>query len=194
MIDISLLRNKSVLICGNGPSLDKDFENLNIGDYEYVLRMNNWEPNHIVGARCDIWGTTFWYDITKENILRYRDKIVFDCMWFGGCFQYEQKHWNEISYLMSRKPDFYLKKSDFNFFREKVIKIPSPSTGMYMIYMCLKLKMNITVAGFDCFVGHKHHYFSNESLKLTRDITPHRGKIEKEWLRKMEHEGNLKII
>ena len=189
-------QGKWVLICGNGPSLDMHFEKhgLNYGDYDYILRMNNWKPSPKTGDKCDIWHTTFWYDIEQEQIKAMRDKLVWDCFMTGVCYEFDPNYRRSIQNLMGRDPDYSLTQHDFDHFRKEVIKTQSPSAGMYAIYMALQKEMFITLAGFDFFQGEKHHYYEDKKLDLSRMTTPHQRDVEREWCLKLEADRKIRIL
>lgn len=184
-----MYEGKSILICGNGPSLPSSVSRVRFADFDYIARINNWVPSEDVGDRVDIWITTFWMDITIQNILKHRDKMVWDCFLTGFCFDYESEYRLDTLKRLGKHPDFFLQKQQFDYFREKLIKIPSPSCGMYAIYMALLKKMKITIAGFDFFKKEKHHYFDEQ-----RPERVHRGKNEEFWVNNLVYTGQIKKV
>jgi hypothetical protein len=180
-----------ILICGNGPSLKKTLENLNLDNYDYVLRMNNWQPIPDQNNRCDIWCTTFWYDIPDNQILINKDKIIWDVFLYGGCYRFKKSRIEKVKQILKKTPEYFLKRLEFNNFRRNVIKIASPSCGMYAIYIALKQKMKVHIAGFDFFESENMHYF--EDKKKVRKI-PHKSNVEKKFIQKLHFDKKIKIL
>lgn len=153
--------------------------------------MNNWKPIEGFDNRCDIWCTTFWPDITQQQIIDNRDKIIWDVFLHGGCYPYESKRIDEVKKLLNKKPEVFLDKKEFDYFRNEVIKIPSPSCGMYAIYIAILSKMTISIAGFDHFKSDKIHYFEDEKQV---DCKPHRPNEEMKFVRKLLENKVIKEI
>jgi hypothetical protein len=156
--------------------------------------MNNWKPSPKTGDKCDIWCTTFWYDIEKEQIEKMKDKIIWDCFMSGVCYDFDPAYRRHIQKLLGRDPDCYLTQDEFDDFRKNIIKCQSPSAGMYAIWMAVKKQMIVTLAGFDFFRGEKHHYYEDKPLDLSRMTTPHQRDKERDWCLHLEEKHVIRIL
>jgi hypothetical protein len=147
---------KTILICGNGLSLHKTLKDKNLDSFDYVLRMNNWKSIDNADNRCDIWCTTFWYDISDQTIISNKNKIVWDIFLNGGCFPFTTERINKVKQLLNKYPEFVLLKKELNYFKKNIIQINSPSCGMYAIYAAKLHNFNISICGFDHTVKRPH--------------------------------------
>lgn len=183
-------RNKSILICGNGGSLPKHISQLKLDKFEFICRLNNYRTNLDVGERTDIWSSGFWYDISPKQIIRNRNKIVWDTMMFGKCYAYKPEWRQEVFQTLGRAPDKIMSQNDYNELKIKST-ITSPSTGLRTVHLALGMNMKITLAGFDFFSPDvAHHYFNVVDIKSC----PHKGELEKNYILYLEEQGVLNVI
>lgn len=181
---------KSVLICGNGGSLPKHIESINLDDYDFICRLNNYKASKEVGLRTDIWATSFWYDITPAQILSNKSKIIWDTFMFGKVYNYQAEWRQKVYSLLNRAPDKIMSQNDFNELRY-MSKLTSPSTGISAVHLALLQDMKPTLVGFDFFnPSVQHHYYSGSDTKKC----PHKGDNEKAFIEGLEKEGKINVI
>jgi hypothetical protein len=180
---------KKILICGNGPSLVTDLKNKDLSYFDYILRMNNWQPINGHNNRCDIWCTTFWYDIPDSTILQHRDLLVWDMFLYGKGYNFSEQRQSHCMNLLKKIPEFYLAKKTFDYFRNYIIRIPSPSCGMYAIFSAIIQQMDIFICGFDHFDANNHHYFDSNNFQ-----GPHKGHKEKNFIHILIKENMVNLL
>jgi hypothetical protein len=180
---------KKILICGNGCSLVSDLKNKDLSNFDYVLRMNNWKPIKESNNRCDIWCTTFWYDISDNTIISNRNFLVWDMFLYGQGYNFSKQRKSHVMQLLNKIPEFYLEKKFFDYFRNEIIKIPSPSCGMYAIFSAMIQQMDIFICGFDYFLSTKHHYFDDQKFE-----GPHKGQREKIFINNLIEKSIVSLL
>lgn len=180
---------KKILICGNGCNLISDLKDKDLSNFDYVLRMNNWQPIKDYNNRCDIWCTTFWHNISDHTILFNRDFLVWDMFLYGQGYNFSQHRKEHVLKLLNKLPEFYLDKKIFDYFRNEIIKIPSPSCGMYAIFSAMIQQMDIFICGFDYFSSTQHHYFDNQKFD-----GPHKGQKEKKFINQLITQNMVSLL
>jgi len=191
-------KNKSVLICGNGPSLPRQLATVDLSAFDYVARLNNWQATPEVGDRCDIWVTFADWDIILYP--KYRDNHIWVTRWPSiteyGRLQdsYEVFRLPYLFYSwMNRMPDLVVNQNAHllsypEAYRKKGMLIPS--TGLTAIAMAIDQKMAITIAGFDCFLAEEHHYFEEKQNEI---VDYHSGTFERRVISNWRRAGLLAI-
>lgn len=184
-------KGAAVLLCGNGGSLPEHYQYTGEAKYDFVMRLNNYKITENVGHRCDIWCTSFWPDISDEQIIANRNRIVWDCKMFGKLYPYEPAHKQHVLELLKKIPENVMGTTDFSTLR-MVSGVRSPSTGLTAVQMVVNAGMHPTLIGFDFFNGAKynHHYYDAAHTKQC----PHVGNIEKIYLESLEREGKVSIV
>lgn len=193
------LQGASLLIVGNGPSAAGQALGARIDGFDQVIRINNFVTEGLeaeVGSRTDIWvngaNQGLWKrkDIPK-NILVMIPPVV---------LQHKGSAIHERIHKRLGTDQYYMLPLEIMEHMESTSGISRPTTGFFTIYFFHLLGLDITLHGFDFFVGSKAHYFDGKLKRWLKEkgLIPKAGKHdvsgEKEWVEQRVSEGKIKLL
>lgn len=168
------LKDASILIVGNGPSAGTHNVGSEIDTFDFIVRINNFavgghEEN--VGSRTDIWVNGANQGLSKRS--DFPDKILVMIP------PVVLKHKGDAIHKRIQKR---LGTNDYVLLPESVMSemetscgLDRPTTGFFTIYFFYLLGLNVTLHGFDFFVGSTAHYFDSPVKRWLK---------EKGWIKK----------
>ncbi len=160
------MKNKTILIIGNGPSILKNKLGEEIDKFQTVARINNYKINNyekFVGAKTSIWFNGGNQNLRVPTILP-KKIIVF--VPFEIINNNLEKIKARTSHRIGLNPNEYEltsqeKMKDY----ELISKIKRPTTGLNSILWAIENYDKIIIHGFDFFQKSKEHYYDNYFFK-----------------------------
>lgn len=162
------LSNASILIVGNGPSAAGRELGEQIDSFDSIVRINNYVTDKMessVGSRTDLWVNGANQGLKKRSqlppnilvmippeVLRYKGDAIYDRI---------KKRLRTSDYTMLPLPTMEA--------MEQSCGLTRPTTGFFAIYFFHQLGLDVTIHGFDFFVGSKGHYFDNPLSRWLKD-------------------------
>ncbi|NQV14046.1 glycosyltransferase family 29 protein [bacterium] len=193
------LENESLLIVGNGSSAAQDDLGEDIDNFDRVIRINNYVTQGMeskVGSRTDIWVNGANQGLKKRipipnNILVMIPSLV---LHHKGDAIHDRikKRLGTSTYTML--PLAAMQEM------EQTCGLERPTTGFFSIYFFYLLGLDITLHGFDFFVGSTSHYFDhpfNRWLKdrgIIKKAAKHDVGAEKTFVEDLLNMGKLKRL
>jgi lipopolysaccharide biosynthesis glycosyltransferase len=186
---------KNVLIIGNSPSLlEKEYGKL-IDNYDYVVRLNDYEVKGYesnVGTKTDCWFTGGGHKTSIKN--RKVDNT--DYVICPGVTQYRIA---EKFIIEKVKQNLGIFNTDLKILNKKLVnqmhsiaKLDYASTGlMAIVYFSHILKKNVSIIGFDFFQSYNHHYYDNRKTTIS---SAHKFDQEKAFIDKAIKYGRIKVL
>ncbi len=193
------LVNNSLLIMGNGPSAATYDLGQRIDNFDQVVRINNFVTTGLesrVGSRTDIWVNGANQGLKKrfelpENILvmippvvlEHKDETIMDRI---------QRRLGTDKYFMLPLNMMQNMESECG--------IDRPTTGFFTIYFFYLLGLDVTLHGFDFFVGSTSHYFDSPAMRWLKDkgVIRKAGKHdvsgEKAFIEELIQDGKLQLL
>jgi len=178
---------KKILICGNGPCLGEDLTEVNMHEFDFVLRMNSWQPSEQVGDRCDIWCSSFWKDVREDSF--DNSKIVWGIYWLGATDD-PPRHREHVfcteraKKLLGREPDYIIPRHVYTYICSTLGHYPS--TGASAVAMARAKEMYITLVGFNFFDQSKpFHYYDSKGVHY------HKAGAEKAYVKDLVQKGKI---
>lgn len=181
-----LVKDKQVLLVGNGNSLiEKDNSKL-IDSYEFVIRFNlSINKDHrYIGKKIDGW---FYTMVSEEK-----------CKRFYNSAKIRPKHCirHHSSPLDIGEKNYFI---NTNIYRKKINQLLNieegyhPSSGLCCINYLMEYcdTKSVSIIGFDSF-STKNFYESSHRLSGIK--TRHKPDIEKDYLSKLSNENQIQII
>ena len=193
------LGNASVLIIGNGPSAAQHEIGHKIDDFDKVLRINNFVTQNMenrVGSRTDIWVNGANQGLKKrsdipDSILVMIPPVVLTHKGHAIHPRIEKR-------LGTR--NYTLLSLDIMSEMETSCGLDRPTTGFFAIYFCYLLGLDVTLHGFDFFVGSTAHYFDGpfktwlKEKGLIKKAAKHDVSGEKEFVEALIQQGKIKVL
>jgi Glycosyltransferase family 29 (sialyltransferase) len=182
---IKYCENKSIILIGNGQSINEvDYNNL-INEHDIVIRFNHGAviENKNVGNKTDIWvmamnskssqiGRFKQFKKQPEYILRFNNKLVINVLYKKVSFTENIN--DEIRELLKLDPN------------------KNPSSGISCIHWLVK-NVNykkLTVIGFDGFKSVNFYVTNNKQVGTYF----HDGEKESKYIKNLENNNRLKVI
>lgn len=193
------LQNASVLIVGNGPSAAQHELGHQIDNFDCIVRINNFVTHPLeskVGSRTDIWVNGANQGLKKrtdipEIILVMIPPVVL----------------NHKGDAIHPRVEKRLGTKDYTLLPLKIMSemenscgMERPTTGFFAIYFFYLLGLDLTLHGFDFFVGSTAHYFDTPFKRwlkekgLIKKAAKHAVHQEKEFVEKLIQEGKIKVL
>ncbi|MBC8376732.1 MAG: glycosyltransferase family 29 protein [FCB group bacterium] len=191
--------SKKTIIIGNGPSAAGHALGKEIDDFEQIIRINNYVTHNMethVGSRTDIWvnganqGLKRRSDI-PENILVMIPPVVL-------------KHKGDTIHPRITKrlgtKNYALLPIEIMSEMESSCGLDRPTTGFFAIYFFYLLGLDLTLHGFDFFVGSTAHYFDSPLKRwlkekgLIRKAGKHDVSGEKEFVESLIGQEKIKLL
>ncbi len=198
-VEYQSLINASVLIVGNGPSAAGHELGKKIDNFDQIIRINNYTTYNMesqVGSRTDIW-----VNGANQGLKHRTDKPAKILVMIPPVVL-EHKG-DAIHTRVERRlgtKDYTLLPIEIMSLMESTSGIDRPTTGFFAIYFCYLLGLDITLHGFDFFVGSTAHYFDGKLKRWLKDkgIIRKGGKHdvsgEKEFVESLIHEEKIKLL
>jgi len=193
------LKDSSILIVGNGPSATEHELGQKIDGFDQIIRINNFvtqgmEPR--VGSRTDIWVNGANQGLKKrtdipEKILVMIPPVVLNHKGAAIHLRIEKRLGTQDYTLLSLQMMSEMEKS---------CGLDRPTTGFFTIYFFYLLGLNLTLHGFDFFVGSTAHYFDSPLKRwfkekgLIKKATKHDVNKEKEFVEALIQQGKIKVL
>lgn len=197
--EYQMLDSNRILIIGNGPSATRGNLGSIIDSYDCIVRINNFvtdgmEPQ--VGSRTDIWVNGANQGLIKRANLPDRILVMIPASVL--------EHKGEAIHPRIKKrlgtDKYTLLPLEVVSEMEKTAGIDRPTTGFFAIYYLYLLGLDITLHGFDFFVGSTAHYFDSPFKRwlkekgLIRKAGKHDINREKEFVEKLIRQGQIKVL
>ena len=193
------LKDASILIIGNGPSAAEHELGKEIDNFDQIIRINNYVTHNLethVGSRTDIWinganqGLKRRTDI-PENILVMIPPVVLKRKGDAIHPRIEKR-------LGTNK--YELLPLEIMSEMESSCGLDRPTTGFFAIYFCYLLGLDVTLHGFDFFVGSTAHYFDSPLKRwlkekgIIRKAGKHDVSGEKDFVESLIRQGKIKLL
>ena len=197
--EYQILKDASILIIGNGPSAAKHELGNEIDKFDQIVRINNFVTDHLetrVGSRTDIWVNGANQGLKKrrdlpESILVMIPPVVLEHK--GPAIH------PRIEKRIGTK-DYYLLPLEIMSEMEKGCALDRPTTGFFAIYFFYLLGLDVTLHGFDFFVGSTAHYFDGPLKRwlkekgIIKKAAKHNVSGEKEFVESLLQKGEIKVL
>jgi len=196
---LSSLDSQRLLIIGNGPSASGQDLGEKINQFDRVIRINNFVTSGLesqIGSRTDIWvnGANQGLKRRRELPKNILVMIPSEVLTHKG---------DAIHDRIKRRlgtSDYFMLPLDLMSHMETSANIARPTTGFFSIYFFYLLGLNITLHGFDFFVGSKAHYFDGPLKRWLKEsgiiskAKKHDINEEKWFVEDLIEKGQVKIL
>lgn len=193
------LKDASILIIGNGPSAANHEMGKAIDKFDQIIRINNFVTKHMesqVGSRTDIWVNGANQGLKKrsdipEKILVMIPPVVLNRK--GDAI------YSRVEKRLGTK-NYSLLPLEIMAEMESSCGLDRPTTGFFAIYFFYLLGLDVTLHGFDFFVGSTAHYFDSPLKRwlkekgLIKKAAKHDVSGEKEFVETLIQQGKLKVL
>ncbi len=193
------LKDSSILIVGNGPSAAGHELGQEIDNFDQIVRINNFVTQGMetrVGSRTDIWVNGANQGLKKrtdipEKILVMIPPVVLNHK--GAAIH------PRIEKRLGTK-NYTLLPLQIMSEMEKSCGLDRPTTGFFTIYFFYLLGLDLTLHGFDFFVGSTAHYFDSplkrwlKEKRLITKATKHDVNKEKVFVEALIQQGKIKVL
>ncbi len=193
------LKDASILIIGNGPSAARHEMGQEVDKFDQIIRINNFVTDHMesrVGSRTDIWVNGANQGLKKrmtppEKILVMIPPVVLN--------HKGQAIHGRIQKRLGTK-NYSLLPLEIMSEMETSCGLDRPTTGFFAIYFFYLLGLDVTLHGFDFFVGSTAHYFDSPLKRWLKDkgfikkAAKHDVSGEKEFIEALIHKGQIKVL
>ncbi|NQT62577.1 MAG: glycosyltransferase family 29 protein [Candidatus Marinimicrobia bacterium] len=191
--------SKKTIIIGNGPSAAEHELGKEIDNFDQVIRINNYVTHNMenrVGSRTDIWVNGANQGLKRrtvipENILVMIPPVVL-------------KHKGDAIHPRIAKRlgtnNYALLPLEIMSEMESSCGLDRPTTGFFAIYFFYLLGLDVTLHGFDFFVGSTAHYFDSPLKRwlkekgLIRKAGKHDVSGEKEFVESLIGQEKIKLL
>ena len=194
------MKNNSIIILGNGPSvLNCNFGEL-IDNQPLVARINNYQINGYekkIGTKTDIWfnGANSKLKIPKKIPERIIVLIPSEII--------SRKKNNLNNHVQKRLKRNNLNPTvinlnDINKF-EKIIGSDRLTTGLYSILWAIENYDEVIIHGFDFFQDSKGHYYNSKIIQLINTYIlnkgfKHNNELEQKYVKKLIKNNTVKRL
>lgn len=162
------LKNASLLIIGNGPSAAEHELGDQVDRFDKVIRINNYATKGLesrVGSRTDIWVNGANQGLKKRSLLPRNILVMIPPLVLkhkgADIYKRIQKRLGTSEYTML--PIEIMSEMEASCGLER------PTTGFFTIYFFYLLGLDVTLHGFDFFVGSTSHYFDHPLKRWLKD-------------------------
>lgn len=193
------LKGASLLIIGNGPSAATKKLGSHIDDFDLVVRINNYVTHgmeDMVGSRTDIWVNGANQGLKKRQDLPEKILVMIPPV--------ELKRKGEAIYPRIEQrlgtDNYTMLSLDIMSDMETSCGLDRPTTGFFAIYFFYLLGLDITLHGFDFFVGSTAHYFDGPIRRwlkehgLIKKAAKHNVSGEKNFIETLIQRGQIKTL
>ena len=193
------LTNASLLIIGNGPSAAAHELGQQIDEFDQVIRINNFVTAGMeskVGSHTDIWVNGANQGLKKRSDLPSHILVMIPSVVLlhkgAAIHKRIQSRLGTDEYLML--------PLDIMQNMERECGIERPTTGFFTIYFFYLLGLDITLHGFDFFVGSTSHYFDSPAKRwlknqgIIRKAGKHDVSGEKAFIETLIQAGKIRLL
>lgn len=162
------LKGSSILIIGNGPSAAKHNLGNEIDKFDQVVRINNYITTDLeaqIGTKTDIWANGANQGLKKRKTLAHNILVMIPSVVLDRKGDAIHKR---IQHRLGTN-QYYMLPIDLMRKMESQCEIVRPTTGFFTIYFFYLLGFNVTLHGFDFFVGSTSHYFDSPFKRWLKD-------------------------
>lgn len=193
------LKDASILIVGNGPSAGAHSLGNEIDKFDFIVRINNFavighEDN--VGSRTDIWVNGANQGLNKRSDLPGRILVMIPPVVL-----------NHKGDAIHKRIQKRLGTSEYTLLPESIMAemetscgLDRPTTGFFTIYFFYLLGLDVTLHGFDFFVGSTAHYFDSPIKRWLKEkgwikkAGKHDVSGEKTFIENLIDSGEIKLL
>jgi len=193
------LKSQRLIIIGNGPSASGHPAGALIDGFDRVIRINNFVTKGMedqVGQRTDIWVNGANQGLNKrkdlpQHILVMIPPVVLERK--GDLIH------PRIEKRLGTK-NYFMLPLDIMKSMESTCDIDRPTTGFFTIYFFYLLGCDITLHGFDFFVGSTAHYFDGPIKRylkekgVIRKAAKHDVGQEKQFVEDLIEKGEITLL
>lgn len=193
------LKDQRLIIIGNGPSASGQAVGPQIDAFDRVIRINNYVTRGMethVGERTDIWVNGANQGLHKRKDLPAHILVMVPPV--------ELKRKGDLIQPRIEKrlgtKDYFMLPVDTMATMEITAGIDRPTTGFFTIYFFFLLGCDITLLGFDFFVGSTAHYFDGAVKRflkekgVIRKAAKHDVNQEKQFVEALIKKGEIKLL
>jgi hypothetical protein len=193
------LKDASILIIGNGPSASVDEMGKDIEKFDQIIRINNFVTDKMesrVGSRTDIWVNGANQGLKRRPVIPEKILVMIPTVVLN--------HKGEAIHPRIEKrlgtQNYFLLPLKIMSEMESICGLDRPTTGFFAIYFFYLLGLDVTLHGFDFFVGSTAHYFDGPLMRWLKDrgLIKKAGKHdvsgEKEFVEALIHKGHVKVL
>ena len=194
------MKNNSIIIIGNGPSvLDYNFGKL-IDKHPLVARINNYQIDGYekkIGSKTDVWfnGANSKLKIPnktpEKTVVLIPSEII------------KRKNNNLNRHVQKRLKNNNLNPviislNDISNF-EKNTGLNRLTTGLYSILWAIENYEEVIIHGFDFFQNSKGHYYNSKMIQLINTYIlnkghKHNNELEQKYVKKLIKNDNIKRL
>lgn len=172
LLDETRIGKMKVLICGNGPGVEKTIGQLE--EFDHVVRINQWKKYCDPNARCDAWAFyPFHAKGMQSEKYDVNDYLPVDYIWMA-----HPGFWGECWFLTGKLPYLQVGMSTVKELHKEV-GYEKPTSGIVILKMAIKLGFDTTAVGFNFYNGKKVH-------------EGHRPDLDKAWFYRQVETEKLK--
>lgn len=178
------MKDKTLCIVGNGPSLLRSELGEKIDSHDHVWRINNYVTAGFekdCGSKTTGWVTTFYKDIVQGE--RFSEEVE---MLILPLNTWPKDGWalsesRMIKMAKQKKVEYFCPDEKFVRNLRRQIANEAASSGITAIQIGLDFGAKISVCGFDSFANPQgHHYFGLNEKRPNG--CPHKSNVERDWL------------
>jgi hypothetical protein len=193
------LTSKRIIIIGNGPSAIGQNRGHDIDTFDTIIRINNFVTDGMetqVGSRTDIWVNGANQGLKRRSIIPKNILVMIPPSVLARKGDSIHKR---IKNRLSTK-QYYMLPIDIMTQMEEACEISRPTTGFFAIYFHYLLGFDITLHGFDFFVGTRSHYFDSPIVQWFKDkgiikkAEKHDVMAEKLFIESLINKGDIKLL
>lgn len=193
------LKDASILIVGNGPSAAMHDLGDRIDGFDQIIRINNFVTAGMetkVGSRTDIWVNGANQGLKRRQDMPEKILVMIPPV--------ELKRKGEAIHPRIQKrlatDNYTLLPLEIMSEMESTCGLDRPTTGFFAIYFFFLLGLDVTLHGFDFFVGSTAHYFDGAVKRWLKEkgVIKKGGKHdvsgEKEFVEALIRQGKIQVL
>ncbi|NQV42686.1 MAG: glycosyltransferase family 29 protein [Candidatus Marinimicrobia bacterium] len=197
--EYQFLKDSSILIIGNGPSAAKHEMGREIDKFDQIIRINNYVTDHMesrVGSRTDIWVNGANQGLKKRLTLPEKILVMIPPVVL-----------NHKGVAIHRRIENRLGSKNYTLLPLEIMSemesscgLDRPTTGFFTIYFFYLLGLDVTLHGFDFFVGSTAHYFDSPLKRwlkekgIIKKAVKHDVVGEKVFIETLIQKGGVKVL
>ena len=192
------MKNKNILIIGNGESVLKSKLGSDIDKFDTVGRINNYKTKGFedyVGSKASIW-----FNGANQGLYKRKEKLNKTIVFIPSMIQKRKTDCHQIVKSRLKIEEYLLVKYHEMKEFEKKCNSDRLTTGTYSILWSIENFKQVYIYGFDFFINSKSHYFDNRFLSTLKNkgvipkATKHDMYKEKAYIDNLILNGKLKIL
>ncbi|MBT3228079.1 MAG: hypothetical protein HOD43_07170 [Candidatus Marinimicrobia bacterium] len=193
------LKNASILIVGNGPSAARHELGHEIDRFDQIVRINNFVTDSMesrVGSRTDLWVNGANQGLKRRNDIPEKILVMIPPVVLNH--KGDTIH-QRIEKRLGTK-GYTLLPLEMMSEMETSCGLDRPTTGFFSIYFFYLLGLDLTLHGFDFFLGSTAHYFDSPLKRwlkekgLIKKAAKHDVEGEKNFVEALIQQGKIKVL